>query len=97
MKAGDSGLIPLEVIKAKAALHVSDWDLEDLDDSMPPRRPPSPNDDDVDAILAEHEEGALLSDGKQTAGSTEQALALFQNSIAILRQDLVQDAPWAAR
>ena len=36
MKAGDSGLIPLEVIKAKAALHVSDWDLEDLVDSMPP-------------------------------------------------------------
>ena len=43
-------------------------------------------------------EGALL-DGKHKAGSgsTEQALALFQNSIAILRQDLVQDAPWVAR
>ena len=28
--SGRSGLVPLEVIKAKAALHVSDWDLDDV-------------------------------------------------------------------
>ena len=28
--SGNSGLVPLEVIKAKAALNVSDWDLDDV-------------------------------------------------------------------
>jgi hypothetical protein len=31
----NSGLVPLEVIKAKAALHVSDWDLDDVSDIPP--------------------------------------------------------------
>ena len=35
VKACDSGLVPLEVIKAKAALHVSDWDLDDVGDAGP--------------------------------------------------------------
>jgi hypothetical protein len=28
--AANCGLVPLEVIKAKAALHVSDWDLDEV-------------------------------------------------------------------
>jgi len=28
--SGNGGLVPLEVIKAKAALNVSDWDLDDV-------------------------------------------------------------------
>ena len=30
MVSGRGGLVPLEVIKAKAALHVADWDLDEV-------------------------------------------------------------------
>jgi len=36
--SGKSGLVPLEVIKAKAALHVSDWELDEVFSSKHPFR-----------------------------------------------------------
>mmetsp|Transcript_67819 Transcript_67819/g.99187 ORF Transcript_67819/g.99187 Transcript_67819/m.99187 type:complete len:214 (+) Transcript_67819:196-837(+) len=102
--SGNSGLVPLEVIKAKAALNVSDWDLDDLDENVSSHAASSrqrdlPTDADADAILAEHEEGSLLSNGKLMGNATVEAFSLFRNSINILKHDLAQDVtvPWAGR